>query len=634
VIASISQKTLLERRGEIVRDIAFRLRRRGDSAVLAVVASFCHLGPCVAADLAAQSVEATSAQGEMIYMERCATCHDHAHGNIPMKLIIARKFPEGIVAALTTGPMRAMATGLSGDDIREVAIYVSGKPFGRDPPLDANPCPDALRAVSSLAQGDGDWPAFGPTWTNSRYQPHPAIDPAGVRRLHLGWAFAYPGGTAGSAPIALGGRLYLTTQAGLYALDQKTGCTVWHLAVGAGGTGIGAKTVIAGRLEDGRWALYFGDTTATVTALDALDGRVLWTRKVDTHPDARVTGPVTFFQNRIYVPLSSFENLLSHAKDPCCTFRGSVVALDAKAGTLLWRSYTISRSAERRHSSSGTPLFAPAGGAIYAPITIDAKRRTLYAVTAESYTPEVADDGSNAVIALKLDSGERLWIRQPRPRGRPIPSAESPDRESLEFSAPAVLVTPSAGRDLVLVGQKSGTVYGLDPDRDGEVVWESKIAHGGSFGGVGLGFSVVGRRAYVPISDSDEMPPGRSGGLVALDAASGRTLWRRPPPPPVCSWGRYGCSAAQPGASAAIPGVVFSGSFDGHIRAYQAETGAIMWDFDTGREFQAVNGVKATGGAVSGFPVTVANGRVFVTSGAVSLTHPGNALLAFSVDKP
>jgi polyvinyl alcohol dehydrogenase (cytochrome) len=151
-------------------------------------------------------------------------------------------------------------------------------------------------------------------------------------------------------------------------------------------------------------------------------------------------------------------------------------------------------------------------------------------------------------------------------------------------------------------------------------------------GGVEMGFAVNDGVAYVPVSDSEVKPPHIPGGLVALDVATGKVLWRTPSPRPACSWGGYECNPAQAGSAAAIPGIVFSGAWDGHMRAYAAKDGAIVWDIDTAETVDAVNKVKGTGGAISGYPVIVAGGMVYVTSGAASMTHPGNALLAFSAD--
>jgi polyvinyl alcohol dehydrogenase (cytochrome) len=174
-------------------------------------------------------------------------------------------------------------------------------------------------------------------------------------------------------------------------------------------------------------------------------------------------------------------------------------------------------------------------------------------------------------------------------------------------------------------------MYALDPDHHGKLLWEKRIAQGGTAGGILFGFAATARAVFVPISDSEVKPPYTPGGLAALDLATGKLLWQTPAPTAICSWGDYACNGAQAASIAAIPGVVFSGSWDGHMRAYAMRDGAIVWDVDTAKSFAAVNGVTATGGAVSGYPVIVADSTVFVTSGAGSLTHPGNALLAFAV---
>jgi polyvinyl alcohol dehydrogenase (cytochrome) len=284
-------------------------------------------------------------------------------------------------------------------------------------------------------------------------------------------------------------------------------------------------------------------------------------------------------------------------------------------------------------------LYGPAGGAIYAPLTIDAQRNLLYAATAESYHHDQTE-GSNAIIAFDLNSGAHKWARQPRPRDNDTackhqddePDAcDNPASALFEFAAAPVLATLPNGKQVLLAGQKSGVVYALDPDHNGELLWEKRLGQGGTAGGILYGFAATAQVAYVPISDSEVKPPYMPGGLAALDVATGKLLWHTAAPIAKCSWGNYACNGAQAASVATIPGVVFSGSWDGHVRAYAMKDGAIVWDVDTAQSFDAVNHVTATGGAVSGYPVIVADRTLFVTSGAGSLTHPGNALLAFAV---
>jgi len=582
--------------------------------------------------------EATSAKGEQLYQQKCAMCHDHAHDNIPMRIIIERKSPEGVVAALTTGPMRPMAAGMSPADIKEVAIHLTGKPFGTDPSPTANSC---AGGPGKAAASGADWGYWGVDARNTLFQQHPGLAAGDVPRLKLKWAFAYPGGAAGAEPIAVGARLFLATSSGLFALDARTGCTHWRsdAAAGAKMVTVGAAAPSAG---PGHLRLYFGNAKAEVSAVDADSGQILWTTKLDDHPSARVTGPVTVHKDRLYAPVSSMEDPLSHDPAyPCCTFRGSVAALDVATGKLLWKSHSISQPPVPLHKKSpgGADLYGPAGGAIYAPLTIDEKRGVVYAATAESYHRDTTD-GDGGVIAFDMATGARKWMAQPRPKDNAAACANqdepdgctSPASALFEFAAPAILAQSAGGKDVLLAGQKSGVVYALDPDDQGKLLWESRVGQGGSMGGVELGFAAAGGTAYVPVSDSEVKAPHVPGGLVALDVATGKAQWRTPAPKPACSWGDYACNGAQASSPAAIPGIVFSGSWDGHMRAYAMKDGAIVWDFDTAKSYDAVNGVKANGGAVGGYPVIVSGGTLFVTSGAASMTHPGNVLLAFTVD--
>jgi polyvinyl alcohol dehydrogenase (cytochrome) len=190
----------------------------------------------------------------------------------------------------------------------------------------------------------------------------------------------------------------------------------------------------------------------------------------------------------------------------------------------------------------------------------------------------------------------------------------------------------AGGKRLLVISDKGGTVYAIDVDQQGEIVWQRKVASGGINGGFMWGGAADERAAYLGISDFTAGQPEAGGGLVALDLATGEVLWRTPAPRPACL-GTPGCSAAQPAPVTAIPGVVFLGSWDGHMRAYDARTGAIIWDFDTLRSFETINGVEARGGSINSMGAVVAGGMLYIGSGYASGTAmPGNVLLAFSVD--
>lgn len=186
------------------------------------------------------------------------------------------------------------------------------------------------------------------------------------------------------------------------------------------------------------------------------------------------------------------------------------------------------------------------------------------------------------------------------------------------------------GKTLILAAQKSGVVYALEPDQKGKIVWKVRVAEGGPEGGVEWGGAALAGRAFFPVSDWRQAVPSAGGGLIALRTATGARIWHAPAIPPDCER-MPGCSAAQIAAATLIAGVIFSGSVDGHLRAYDARSGHVIWDFDTARDFKTTDGVEAHGGSLDESGPTVAGGMLYVESGS-SVGMPGNVLLAFSVD--
>jgi len=462
-----------------------------------------------------------------------------------------------------------------------------------------------------------------------------------VGDLTLKWAFGFPETTSAWAqPAVAGGRLFVGSQNGIiYGLDAMTGCTHWTYNARTG-----VRTAISiGELGDGH-ALYFGDTGAVVYAIDAATGAELWTREVESHPAARITGAPTLHEGRLYVPVSSLEEAqAANQSYGCCTFRGSVVALDAATGDQIWKTYTIpTEPVQRGTGPDGTVLSGPAGAAIWGAPTIDAERGVLYVATGNAYTQPAAET-SDAIVAFELDSGEIRWWNQLTPEDAFIlgcggnnancPEDAGPD---FDFGASPVLVTMSNGIDLLVIGQKSGMTYGLDPNRDGAIVWEYRAGVGSALGGIEWGFTVDGDNAYFAVSD---VISPRPGGLSAVRLRTGEQVWRTEPPPPICAEPGVrtgimsGCDAALPGAISTIPGVVFSGSNDGGFRAHSAETGEVIWVYNTNREFETVNGVPAAGGSLNAAGPVIVDGMVYINSGYSFMgSRGGNVLLAFGLD--
>jgi polyvinyl alcohol dehydrogenase (cytochrome) len=399
---------------------------------------------------------------------------------------------------------------------------------------------------------------------------------------------------------------------------------------------------------DGRRVLLFGDLTGWYYALDAAAGSVVWKARIETHDSTRLTGTAAVHDGVAYVPVSSWEE--SRAGDPdyaCCTFRGSVVAVRVRDGAVLWQTYMTEPPRELGKNGSGLPLYGPSGAAIWSTPTIDAARGLLYVTTGDNYT-EPPTPTSDAVVALALADGRIAWMKQTTPNdaynsscGRDhrsnCPFESGPD---FDYGSPAILLQ---GGQRLLAGQKSGIVYALDAAKQGEIVWQTRVGEGGLNGGVQWGMATDGEYVYATTSDVGRtrwagdpfdtrryvLDPKRGGGLTALRVADGSRVWHVPAAP--CpDDAPAGCSPAQPGAVTLIPGAVFATSNDGHVRAHATADGRLLWDFDTLREFETVNGVPARGGSLDGQGAVVADGLVLVASGYPRNGGiPGNVLLAF-----
>jgi polyvinyl alcohol dehydrogenase (cytochrome) len=500
-----------------------------------------------------------------------------------------------------------------------------------------------------FAPGAGDWNGWGVDATNSRFQPQPGFAAADVPRLKLKWAFGFPGETrTQSQPVIVGGRVFVGSTGGtVYSLDASSGCLYW--TYDAGGFVKAAPTIV--RLTSGgrasRWAAYFGDGRGYAHAVDAETGQLLWKTKVDEHPAARITGSPTYYKGRLYVPVASGEETLEAAtpKYECCKFRGSLAALDAETGRVIWKTYTVPDPAKPyKTNAEGTTLYGPAGAGIWSAPTIDEKRKRIYAGTGNSYTG-IDLPTSDSILAFDLDTGSLLWSQQVTPGDNWVPgcpkAANCPDKpgDDLDFGSAPALRTLSGGKQILVATQKSGVVYGMDPDDRGKVLWKTRIGVGsGMMGGIAWGAAHEGTTAYVAVADYNR--PDGTPGLYALRTDSGEKLWSSPAP-------KDSGNPAQAAAVSAMPGIVFSASFGGHLRAYAVgprmfegnlaganiAPGQIVWDFDARRDFPTVNQVPAKGGSFDGGGVAISHGMVITTCGyGFAGGAPGNVMLAFTVD--
>ncbi len=596
-------------------------------------------------------LSAADPYAEQLFQKHCASCHQATAGaeaRVPQIAALKTMTPAAILRTIESGIMKTQAAPLSGDERQKIANFLgTAVTVERRREEIANPCP----ANSGWKDAAG-WTSWGGGLTNTRFlaAKEAGIEGDAVPRLKLKWAFAFPDtSTLRSQPAVYRGRVFVGSQDGsIYALDTASGCVHWSTTVQSQVR----SGITVGEIA-GNPAIFFGDSAGYVYALDAAIGKQVWRMRPEEHGASTLTATPVFYEGRLYVGVASREEALSVSPGyVCCTFRGSESALDAATGKVVWKRYMIPETAKQRgKTKTGAAVFGPSGVGVWTAPTLDPERDTMYVTTGDNYS-EPATSLSDAVVALKMSTGEILWSKQftakdawnsscQLPGKVNCPDAEGPD---WDFASSAILVPLQNGKRVLLLPQKSAIIYGVDPDQRGKILWQERIGEGGTVGGIEWGSATDGRNVYVALSDirfeiarkpgsndrTYQLDPNKGGGLFAFRIDNGERMWQTPPPR--CE-DRRPCSPAQSAAITAIPGAVFSGSEDGHIRAYSTVNGRIIWDFDTAREYQTVNGVPGHGGAIDVAGPVVAGGMVFTVSGYPARGGlGGNVLLAFGLE--
>ncbi len=527
-------------------------------------------------------------------------------------------------------------------------MYLSKNPGGGTVDRASAEAPACTDKPAPLAIGPSGWNGWGHDPGNTRFQPEAGLSAADVPRLKLKWAIGMDGARNGQ-PVLVGGRLYTDNSAGeVYALNARTGCAYWRFNAPRGSRNtISIATLPAAAragLGGAATAALFVDEAANLYALDADTGRQLWKTKVDDQKGTQFTGSVAIPDGLVYVPVSSMEEYLAtSATYECCKFRGAFVAVDLASGKIVWTTYTIAKpAAPIGVSERGKQMFGPAGSAIWSAPTIDAKRGVLYVGTGDSYV-DAPNENADAILALDLKTGAIRWAHQLRPQDNYIigcygpregwavncPRHPGPDAD---FGSSPILRTLPNGHDILIAAQKSGQVYGLDPDSKGDLLWTQRLSQGGPLGGVEFGPAAGDAQVYVGIADI--YMPSPKPGLSALRISDGKLLWSTPSPHLTCRWTNVYCDASISMAVTAIPGVAFAGSMNGRLRAYAAADGHVIWETDTaGAPITTLSGGQALGGVLDASGPVAADGMLYVHSGYSSRSGPGGTvLLAYSVD--
>jgi polyvinyl alcohol dehydrogenase (cytochrome) len=609
---------------------------------------------------------ATDPDGGDLYKQHCGSCHDASGATrAPAPAALKLMSPENIVKTLESGVMKDQGASLTAIEKQKVAEFLTGKVIGAARAAAVGICPDASKKEFSpgFNMVAANWNGWGSDGANTRFQTadRAKLPADQVARLKLKWSFAFPDTfTANGQPVVVGGRIFVPgANRKIYSLDAKSGCQYWSFETEAP---VRTALTIANDATGAavRHFAFFGDRRGQAYAVDAATGELIWKVRVDeSNSRAAIVGAPAYSGGRLFVPVTDGEEGSPlNPKYECCKGRGALVALDAATGKQIWKTYTIAEEAHiTGKSKAGVTLWGPSGVSIWSAPTLDLERGLIYAGTGDNFS-DPASKTSDAILAFDMKTGKMVWSKQLTENdaynmGCHLASKEGcPDTNGPDFDigASPILVKLASGRRVLLVSQKSGIAHALDPDHNGAILWSFRVGRGGTLGGIQWGSASDGQNMYVANSDISwtkgekeferaangnglerrTVDPKIGGGLFAISVATGEKIWAAPPP--VCG-DQPQCSPAQSAAVSAIPGVVFSGSVDGHLRGYSMSGGKVIWDFDTAVEFQTVNGLTAKGGSIDGPGPAIADGMVYVCSGYGSWGgKSGNVLLAFSVD--
>ena len=586
--------------------------------------------------------------GKGLYEESCSGCHDGTVSRAPHFSWLEMMDASVVYQAMNDGVMSVQAEALTDEDKILITEYLTRTKLagGAD-----------LKVIEPPMCTDGDFdlssPAQAVNWGHdtNRYSPSTVagLTVPEIPHLELKWAFAFPHAfRARSQPTVAMGTVFVGSQEGrVYALDLETGCARWTFSAAAEvRTGIVLSLSEAPISKDNPPLAYFGDIIARFYAVNALTGELVWSLKADEHPSATLTATPAFHEGTLFVPVSSLEVI--PAADPeyeCCTFRGSVLAIDGTNGSVLWRHYTIEgEPSEVNRTSVGTRVLAPSGAPVWSSPTVDRKRGLIYVGTGENYSSP-PDGNSDAVLAIDMATGARVWTRQSTSgdawnvacmmaNNPNCPPENGPD---FDHGSSILIVELDGDKDILLAGHKNGTVYALDPDNKAEVRWTTDVGRGSIQGGIHFGMSAADTQLYVPINDmnntrnGDYLDPEQARpGIHSIDANTGKLLWSNVQSN-VCYDEDEFCDPGISSPVTSIPGAVFAGHLDGFVRAYASGNGELLWEFDTRPERVGVNGVTGYGGSMSGAGPAIVDGHVVINSGYGLYNHePGNLLMVFA----
>ena len=599
--------------------------------------------------------------GQPVYRLYCASCHDRPdETRAPTKATLSAMSVQSLTYTLTQGKMNAQGAALTDESRSDLITYLTGKSTATVDAWSQGMRCEARRRNADIT-GAATVSTFGFDARNTRVlsAAQTGLSKAKLAKLELAWSIGFPDVTMMRAQAAVVGNtvfLPVAEAAAVYAFDVSVPakpCIKWTYAAKAPlRTSAAYGLIAAPGSQIRRKVVVVSGMDSTVYLIDARTGKALWTRNVASYSYSMTTGTPRILKDRIIVPVSQYEIMqAADNKVDCCTNHGFVLSLDPATGAQQWRYDTMEDAKPIRDRGDGRMLKGPSGAPIWNSPVVDEQRGLIYLGTGESNSPP-AHKNTDALIAIRLADGNQAWSMQATERdiynagcgATPKPTqlncvADTVYRD-VDFGASLILGKLKDGRELLFAGQKSGTLWAVEP-ATGKVVWRRDIGTGAANGGIHWGIAFHDDTLFVPIAvvghdiPGQKVDPSLKPGLYAVNANTGVVKWSFATTPD-CGAGRdersprcdrfYGMSAAP----TVIDGTVIAGGLDGWLRVFDECTGAELWKFDTATAFDTLNGVKARGGSIDTASILGVNGLLLVNSGYGMFGQaPGNVMLAF-----
>ena len=582
--------------------------------------------------------------GRKLTENNCSACHEDKSLNIASIETMAMATQRELVAVMTEGKMKEQAKHLSKDEINQIATYISST-------AESSLVKCSRQLTDSDLRLGLNWTSKGNGPLNKRYQKDTNINSSNIKNLKLKWSFRLKGFNARSQPIAIGNLILAASKDTLYALDSDTGCAFWAFKSPSEFRVSPAYTKEAGSY------VFAVDQELITYKLDLLKGELLWKTQLPRESEWNVSsGSISIVNSHLIVPISTVETVAPlNPTYECCTTSGGIVKVDIETGELIWY-HRVEKPSEYvgKVRLTRTKKYAPAGSAVWNTPGIDLTSKLVFFGTGQN-TQSPASEFSDAIIALDLITGERVWSTQtlagdahnvacevPLARKWGCPVENGPD---FDFGASVIKSFTSNKEEIYLAGQKSGWAFGIKPS-NGEIIWKNRVGMGGVLGGIHTGMATDDKRLYVANSDREA---GRKydwdpkPGVYALNIDTGEIIWTFPldddckkrnelvEKEPSYNGRCFKGFSAPPSVGS---DVVFAGTLDGRLYGIGKETGKYLWEFDTLRIFKkTVDGSLAFGGSMDIAGPVITQDQLIVVSGYG--THgqlPGNVLLVFELD--